>query len=108
MTAYTTERLREIVARSTITSGGFPTPEAREHVAILENEAYSLAVEVLQLRGRLEALHNGAVELLTSRDACNKYIETTVIERDDPIYMRLVVAERDAEERLRTLVRGRP
>lgn len=108
MTAYATERLREIVARSTITNGGFPTPEAREHVAILENDAYSLAVEVLQLRGRLEALHNGAEELLAARDACNTYVETNILERDDPTYMGLVVAERDAEERFRTLVKGKP
>ncbi len=108
MTAYTTERLREIVARSTITSGGFPTPEAREHVVILQNDAYSLAVEVLQLRGSLEALREGAEGLLSARDACNTYIETTVIEREDPAYMGLVVAERDAEERFRMLVRGKP
>lgn len=106
MTAYTTKRLREIVARSTITNGGFPTPEAREHVAILENDAYSLAVEVLQLRGRLEALHNGAVGLLSARDASNKYIETTALERDDPAYTSLLAAEQDAEDRLRALVRG--
>lgn len=72
--------------------------------------APALAEEVLRVRAqrdemlaRAEKAEAVAREYLATIDAANAYLAEATLERDDPTYTALIVAEQAAESRLRDL-----
>lgn len=67
------------------------------------SQALALSAEVRRLRAECDVLRAAAQEYLAALDAANAYLAEATLERDDPTYTALIVAEQAAESRLRAL-----